>query len=77
MSKNLNGLFCDIRIDACKCVARSSRAEEPGGEDEGEVDLGQEMRDNHVGLVESEDEVQPIIRTKKWQRKSQGSGNVF
>lgn len=68
-------MFCSIRIDACKCVDRSSRAEEPGEEGEGEVDPGQETRNNHVGLVESEDEVQPMIKKKKRQRKSQSSGN--
>lgn len=77
MSKT--GLFCSIRFDACKCVDRPSRAEEtePGGEYEDEVDLGQEKCDNHVGVVEGEDELQPVIMTKKRQQKSQGSGNAF
>ena len=70
-------MFCSIRIDACKCVDRSSRAEEPGEEGEGEVDPGQETHNNHVGLVESEDEVQPMIKKKKRQWKSQSSGKVL
>ena len=72
-------LFCRIRFNACECVDRPSRAEEtePGGEYEDEVDLGWEMRDNHVGAVEGEDELEPVIMTKKRQRKSQGSGNAF
>lgn len=72
-------LFCSIRFDACRCVDRTSRAEEtePGGEYEDEVDLGWETHDNHVGVVEGEDELEPVIMTKKRQRKSQGSGNVF
>ena len=73
------GLFCRIGFDACECVDRPSRAEEtePGGEYEDEVDLGQEKRDNHVGVVSGEDELEPVITTKKRQRKSQGSGNAF
>ena len=71
-------LFCSIRFDACRCVDRTSRAEEtePGGEYEDEVDLGWETHDNHVGVVEGEDELEPVIMTKKRQRKSQGSGNA-
>ena len=73
------GLFCRIGFDACECVDRPSQAREtrPGGDCEDEIDLGEEKRDNHVGVVSGEDELEPVITTKKRQRKSQGSGNAF
>ena len=73
------GLLCSIGFDACECVDRESRAREtgPGGECEDEVDLEEEEHDIHAGIVEGEDELEPVITTKKRQRKSQGSGNAF
>lgn len=75
------------------CVDRPSRAgleeTEPasdhgnGEEDEDEIDLGRKKRDDHhdVGVMEPEgnsnDELEPVIITKKRQRKSQGSGMAF
>ena len=75
------GLFCSIGFDACKPVDYPSREREadPAEELEDEADLGQEEPDGFGGAVgvEDQDELEPVIRTKKRQRKSQGSGNVF
>ena len=75
------GLFCSIGFDACKPVdcPTQARDADPAEELEDEADLGQEEPDGFEGAAEAEDqdELEPVIRTKKRQRKSQGSGNVF
>ena len=74
-----NTLPPSIGFDACKTIDRPSqvREAEPAGESQGEVDPGQEEPDCFAGDVESEDELEPVIRMKKRQRKSQTRGNVF
>ena len=74
-----NGLFSRMRFDACKTVDRPSQAREAeaAGESEDEAGPGQEERNSSVEVMEGEDELAPVIRTKKRQRKSQSSGNVF
>ena len=73
------GLFCSIGFDACKPVDYPSRAREadPAEELEDEADLGQEEPDGFGGTVRGGDELEPVIRTKKRQRKSQSSGKVL
>ena len=76
-----NGLPCRIRIDACKPVDRPTQGGDagPGEGLEDEADHGREEPDGFEGAGEDDDddELAPVIRTKKRQRKSQGSGNVF
>ena len=69
-----NGLFqYSIGFDASKLIDRPSQARgaERTVESEDEVDLGQEEPDGFGGTVRGGDELEPVIRTKKRQRKHQ------